>query len=102
MIEYQHQEAGRRGARERKWEGLARTVGRKPEASRAPGKQVFPENEAAVSHSTGRRVSRGGLVSALVREIRGSQGEEGMGGRKVDTVAPSLQLCGGMITFLLE
>lgn len=69
MIEYQHQEAGRGEARERNWEGLARKVGGKPEASRAPGKQEFPENEAAASHGTGGRVSRGGLISALVRGI---------------------------------
>lgn len=54
MIELQHQEAGRRGAREIHWEGLARKAGGKANESRAPGKQHLPGNEAAVAHRTGK------------------------------------------------
>lgn len=47
MLGDQHQAAGRGGASETNWEGLARNVGGKPEQSRAPGKEEFPDNESS-------------------------------------------------------
>lgn len=101
MIELQHQEAGRRGAREIHWEGLARKAGGKANESRAPGKQHLPRNEAAVSHRTGKE----NKTQEACKQLRGRDPwEPGWGKaweeRSLKPWPHSLQQRGGMVTFL--